>query len=118
VNVAIKNGANQFHGSLYDYLQNDMFEPQNPMNVYNNVIYGVPLPAKNSFKQNQYGFTFGGPVLIPNCTTDTTKLSFSTPTRLAVADRRQSRVPWSRPRQSGMEIFGLARPEWRPGPYL
>jgi len=65
VNVAIKSGANQFHGTLYDYLQNDMFEPQNPLNIWNRDVKGIPLPAKNTLKQNQYGFTFGGPLLIP-----------------------------------------------------
>jgi len=65
VNVAIKSGANQFHGTLYDYIQNDVFQPQNPMNAWEHAINGVPLPAKNAFRQNQYGFTFGGPVLIP-----------------------------------------------------
>ncbi|MBV9180482.1 MAG: TonB-dependent receptor, partial [Acidobacteria bacterium] len=28
-------------------------------------IYGTPLPPKNALKQNQYGFTFGGPLLLP-----------------------------------------------------
>ena len=65
VNVAIKNGTNQFHGTLYDYLQNDVFSPRNPMNTYNQDVYGIPLPGKNQLVQNQYGFTFGGPVLIP-----------------------------------------------------
>lgn len=65
VNVAIKNGANQFHGSVYDYLQNDVFDLQNPMNVYDKVVYGIPLPRKNSLKQNQYGFNLGGPLWIP-----------------------------------------------------
>ena len=65
VNVAIKSGANQFHGSLYDYIQNDMFQPQNPLNAWQNAINGVPLPPKDTLKQNQYGFSRGGPLLIP-----------------------------------------------------
>jgi carboxypeptidase family protein/TonB-dependent receptor-like protein len=65
VNVAIKSGTNQYHGTVYDYIQNDMFEPTNPLNVYNNKIFDTPLPAKDSLKQNQYGFTFGGPIIIP-----------------------------------------------------
>jgi len=65
VNVAIKTGANQFHGSLYDYIQNDLFEPTNPLNIWQNQVNGVPLPEKNPLKQNQYGFTLGGPIFAP-----------------------------------------------------
>lgn len=65
VNVAIKNGTNQYHGTLYDYLQNAAFAPTNPMNVYNRDVYGTPLPAKDQLVQNQYGFTIGGPVVFP-----------------------------------------------------
>ncbi len=65
VNVAIKSGTNLFHGTLYDYLQNDIFAPRNPMFAYDNAIYGTPLPGKSQLVQNQYGFTFGGPVIVP-----------------------------------------------------
>jgi hypothetical protein len=65
VNVAVKSGTNQFHGSLYDYIQNDIFAPRNPMFAYDQAIFGTPLPGKSQLVQNQYGFTFGGPVLIP-----------------------------------------------------
>ena len=65
VNVAIKTGTNKFHGSLYDYLQNDAFQPTNPLDVWENQFNGVALPGKPPLKQNQYGFTLGGPVLIP-----------------------------------------------------
>ncbi len=65
VNVAIKSGANQFHGTLYDYIQNDIFAPRNPMYAYDNTFYGTSFPAKSQLVQNQYGFTLGGPVLIP-----------------------------------------------------
>jgi hypothetical protein len=65
VNVAIKSGGNQFHGTVYDYLQNEIFEPTNPFNVWAQDLQGVPIPPKDALKQNQYGFTLGGPVLIP-----------------------------------------------------
>src|SRR5215475_7788115 len=65
VNVAIKNGTNQFHGSLYDYIQNDLFDATNPMNQWQHEVNGVPLPDKNPHKQNQYGFTLGGPIFAP-----------------------------------------------------
>src|SRR6185312_16306310 len=65
INVAIKSGTNQFHGTVYDYLQNDAFEPTNPYNVWAHDVNGVPIPAKNALKQNQFGFTLGGPILVP-----------------------------------------------------
>src|SRR6266516_4851634 len=52
VNVAIKNGTNQFHGTLYDYLQNDIFAPRNPMYAYDNAMFGTPLPSKSQLVQN------------------------------------------------------------------
>ncbi|MBS1852430.1 MAG: TonB-dependent receptor [Acidobacteria bacterium] len=65
VNVAVKSGTNRFHGSAYDFLQNDAFAPQNPLSVYNRDVLGVPLAPKNTLKQNQYGFTLAGPVMVP-----------------------------------------------------
>lgn len=65
VNVAIKSGTNQLHGTLYDYIQNDVFEPQNPLSVWSHDLYGTTIPPKDALKQNQYGFTLGGPLLIP-----------------------------------------------------
>ena len=62
VNVAVKSGTNRYHGSAYDYIQNDMWEPQSPLNAWEKNINNVPLPPKSELKQNQFGFTFGGPV--------------------------------------------------------
>ena len=65
VNVAIKSGTNKYHGTLYDYLQNDAFQPTNPYNVWSHNVYGTPLSPKDTLKQNQFGFTLGGPLNIP-----------------------------------------------------
>jgi len=76
VNVAIKSGTNEYHGTAYDFLQNDVFEPQNPLSVYNRDVLKVPLPPKNTLKQNQYGFTLGGPVVIPKVFNGRSKVFF------------------------------------------
>jgi len=48
-------GTNKFHGSAYDYLRNTVLNARN---------YFTRLPtAKPSLKQNQFGGTFGGPIL-------------------------------------------------------
>src|SRR3954467_9062470 len=56
VNMAIKSGTNQFHGSFYEYLRNRML---NANDFFNNRS-GV---QRNSFTQNQYGITAGGPII-------------------------------------------------------
>ena len=71
VSFAFKSGTNDFHGSLFDYLQNDAL---NAAGYMLGVIRArpqcqvTPLPAtckKAPLKQNEYGGTFGGPVWIP-----------------------------------------------------
>jgi hypothetical protein len=53
-----KSGANQWHGTAYDYLRNGAFDAQNWFNDY----FGKPEPA---VRQNDFGGTIGGPVRIP-----------------------------------------------------
>jgi hypothetical protein len=65
VNVAIKSGTNQLHGNLYDFIRNAAFQPEDPRVTALNAANGTNLPAKAEFVQNQYGFTLGGPIVIP-----------------------------------------------------
>jgi hypothetical protein len=65
VNVAIKSGANQFHGAAYDFIQNDAFNPTNQRVVAENKLNGTNNPTKLGFKQNQFGGTLGGPLSVP-----------------------------------------------------
>lgn len=55
INVVMKSGTNQFHGSLFEFLQNSAL---NANNWFNNLA-GVPISPK---KQNQFGGTVGGPI--------------------------------------------------------
>jgi len=75
VNIAIKPGTNTWHGQLYDYIQNDMFEPKSPLqNEFNQIncpstspqYPGCLTPLKTPLKQNQFGGTLGGPLKIPH----------------------------------------------------
>jgi hypothetical protein len=59
VEVETKGGTNQFHGDLYEYVRNDDF---NANGFFNNAAAN-PRPA---YKRNDFGYTFGGPVYIPN----------------------------------------------------
>ena len=59
-NVTMSSGANQCHGSTYDYFVNEIFNAGNPF--VTGSPQGNPRPRA---RRNDYGFTAGGPVLIP-----------------------------------------------------
>ena len=52
VNLALKSGTNNFHGSVYEFLRNDALDARNYFDQ-----------AKSPFKRNQFGGTFGGPIV-------------------------------------------------------
>ena len=69
VNLNLKSGTNEFHGSAYDYLRNRAldantwaFDVENNFNRQNN----LPLNPKPPDTQNDFGFTVGGPVFLPH----------------------------------------------------
>jgi hypothetical protein len=53
-----RSGTNQWHGTAYDYLRNNVFDANDWFNDY----YGVLEPAE---RQNDFGGTLGGPIEIP-----------------------------------------------------
>jgi hypothetical protein len=70
INVTIKTGTNQFHGSVWEY--NQIFNTN--ARSYTNTVQVQPRVPKNIF--NQYGFSIGGPVYIPKILTGKKKLFF------------------------------------------
>src|SRR5438128_3301833 len=60
MNVTMKSGTNLFHGSAYDYLVNEVMNAGQP---FTNDGNGQLLRTKQ--RRTDYGFTLGGPVLIP-----------------------------------------------------
>jgi hypothetical protein len=52
VNVVTKSGTNEFHGDVFEFLRNTDLDAAN--------FFGGPRPV---WHQNQFGGTFGGPVL-------------------------------------------------------
>ncbi|HET6956422.1 MAG TPA: carboxypeptidase regulatory-like domain-containing protein [Vicinamibacterales bacterium] len=56
VNLQIKSGANQMHGSAFEFLRNSKFDENN----YFNDLAGRPKP---DFSQHQYGGTISGPIV-------------------------------------------------------
>jgi Carboxypeptidase regulatory-like domain len=59
VNIITKSGGSQFHGDLFEYLRNRVFNAANYFSYVNGVKTVDPL------KRNQFGGTVGGPVMIP-----------------------------------------------------
>ncbi len=53
-----KSGTSNLHGSAYEFLRNNDFDANN---FFNNRS-GIP---NSIYKQNDFGFTVGGPILIP-----------------------------------------------------
>src|SRR5207302_6837116 len=51
VNVVTKSGANDFHGTAFEFLRNTSLDARNFFS-----------PERSFYRQNQFGGTFGGPI--------------------------------------------------------
>src|SRR5438477_7063904 len=54
VNIATRSGTNDFHGEMFEFLRNDALDARNFFDA-----------TKPPFKRNQFGFSIGGPVMLP-----------------------------------------------------
>jgi hypothetical protein len=88
INVSTKGGGNQFHGSAYEFLRNEKMDARN-------YRFTGPDRVKDPFKWNQFGFTLGGPVVIPKIFNGKNKLFF------------MSNYEWFRQRRNVVGIFTL-----------
>ena len=71
VNLAIKSGTNDLHGTAYEFLRNDALNATN--------LFSVPDLTgrrKPQLRYNQFGFSLGGPVVIPHVVNGHNKLFF------------------------------------------
>jgi hypothetical protein len=55
VNVVLKSGSNSFHGSFFEFLRNSALDAKN--------YFDDPTQPIPPYKQNQFGGTFGGPLI-------------------------------------------------------
>ncbi|HTZ46538.1 MAG TPA: carboxypeptidase-like regulatory domain-containing protein [Verrucomicrobiae bacterium] len=55
VNVVIKSGTNNFHGTAFEFLRNSYMDAKN--------FFDSPTSPIPPFKQNQFGGTLGGPII-------------------------------------------------------
>jgi hypothetical protein len=57
INVATKSGTNDYHGTLFEFVRNDIFDAKN--------FFDDPRKPIPPFRQNQFGGVLGGPISIP-----------------------------------------------------
>jgi hypothetical protein len=57
VNIALRSGTNELHGTLFEFLRNDKFDAR--------TFFERPTDAKAPFRRNQFGAVLSGPVYIP-----------------------------------------------------
>ena len=69
VNISTKSGTNQYHGTLWEFLRNSALDAR-PFG------FTTVVPQKAPFKQNQFGFTLGGPISIPKVFSGQDRLFF------------------------------------------
>ncbi len=65
INAVTRSGTKLFHASAYEYFRNSAMDARNFFS-----------PTVSPVKQNQYGFTFGGPVILPHYNKDRNKTFF------------------------------------------
>ncbi len=53
VNLVTKSGTNDFHGSAYEFLRNDIFDGRD---------YFATVSPRPAYRQNQFGASVGGPI--------------------------------------------------------
>ena len=52
INIVSRSGTNEFHGALWEFFRNDVLDARNFFDQ-----------TKPPYRQNQYGVTFGGPII-------------------------------------------------------
>lgn len=55
INISTKSGTNEFHGTVFEFLRNDKLDAKN--------FFDLPDRPIPPFRQNQFGFSLGGPVV-------------------------------------------------------
>src|SRR5580658_5700734 len=53
LNAVLKSGTNGFHGDLYEFFRNDVLDARNAFDAF----------GRQPYHQNQFGATFGGPLI-------------------------------------------------------
>ena len=67
VNIVTRQGTNDFHGNIYEFLRNDALNARDPFLVTPIPTLGTPTDPvfKQPLRYNDFGGTIGGPVYFP-----------------------------------------------------
>jgi hypothetical protein len=60
VNIITKQGTNHFHGSLFEFFQNNAMNARNPFDPTPNAT--TPISPQSELRQNDFGGSIGGPI--------------------------------------------------------
>ena len=76
VNVSTRPGTNSYHGTAFEFLRNNDLDAR--AYDFSSATRSAtnPSPGSTPYRQNQYGFTLGGPVRIPKIYNGTNRLFF------------------------------------------
>lgn len=101
LNATTKSGTNQIHGDVWEFLRNDKFDSAD-------FFENAGGLKKGKFRQNQFGFTLGGPVYFPHVYNGKNKTFFFMDyqgTRVRQANPEVLTVPTVLERSSGYTNF-------------
>jgi hypothetical protein len=76
VNVSTKPGTNEYHGTAFEFLRNNRLDARNYDFSSASRSATNPSPKSTPYRQNQYGYTLGGPVWIPKVFNGKNRLFF------------------------------------------
>ena len=96
MNVTIKSGTNQLHGSVFEFLRNSKLDAKNFFDPATS-----PIPP---FKLNQFGAAVGGPVMLPGYSGKNRTFFFT--------DYQGTRI-----RTGQTFLSTVAQPAWRTGDF-
>jgi Carboxypeptidase regulatory-like domain len=63
VNVVTVSGTNKYHGTAFEFIRNNYLDAVNFFSTCTPIAPATTCSAKDTLHQNQYGGTFGGPIL-------------------------------------------------------
>jgi Carboxypeptidase regulatory-like domain len=101
VNAIVKSGTNELHGDLWEFLRNNSLDASD-------FFLNAAGKSKGEYRRNQFGFTVGGPVLIPRVYNGKNRTFFFADyegTRIRQAQPFTSAVPTAAERASGYTNF-------------
>jgi hypothetical protein len=64
VQIALKSGTNNFHGTFYDFMRNNVLDARDYFLNFE-LPPGVPERKKNALRRHQFGAWAAGPVMLP-----------------------------------------------------